>query len=1065
MSPFSSTQISKPTDEQVFERACLVLFRCLLNDPSVQLNAKRGQAQQGVDIFGFRNEDTTRPAGIQCKLKTNGKRLTEKEVRDEITKALDFRPSLREYIIVTTAPDDGNLQRVARELAVQQGNAGRQINIGVWGWETLEQRISEHPDALNAFDPTFGPHATRHTELLSKNFAGQATISGQLITLTNRITENSALIAAGVPGDSTEVKNDLEAALDAEINGYRDAIVDGKPKTALILLEALSKRVHHSMSGRILFRIKANIGHCHLVLNDTARAAHWISEAYHHAPSEPKAVANYALSLLLQKKNREALDFATSQLAVTPQNGWLAAYLIHAAARFPDIADPIATIHESLRCLADVQAAHVDLLRSRGQIPAWWQAAKEAHCSHPDHAFLTQCAAEAELDELGRSDEFRGGHIPADLKQRMEEAASKLRELWDKRRQTENPARPDGVAACCNLISAYYALGKTSEALVVAKQAVELVPDDELLLQRAAIAGLEGGDLIFVESLLPQLPETSDATLVRFQYYGSKGDWSKLLEISKLAHIVPEHERATMQTMGRLASIMIGEDNNRVGLKEALDFAATDARGSVLVSRFAADLKQTDIVDQAYQRAVSLIGAQSHRASRTMVARLAGQRGDWNVVTRLLDGYVDTGNLGPELSLLITAFANETPVRERAGSVFHHLPPTIRDQSPCATAYGYLQSKRGDLREAERWLSKGIESDPLNLTAWIGLFSVYVRQGRIGASVIRKRAEEIDLERAHGAPMERMALSHFLRDCGLFDVAAKFAYETIRANPNDADVALLYFGLFMSPQVNKMIPVATTVSTDTWVTIQNGKEPIEFLIEDGLDRPGDNVYSPNHPFVVPAIGRKAGESFSQTKQFGPAETWRVLAIKHKYLHMLHEMEHFNVRFPDAKGLYTFSTKEGDITPFLDQVKEVSERNRRIADLYIEQHIPLAIVSGVAGGEVTGFAGYIRTLGYDILTCHGNHPERRMAEEIALHPPSGGAVLDFYTAWIAATLKLLAPLKLIFGTLVVPRSVIDEFLGLDRDAGHLTGGESMLVGYHEGEFVRQTRTEDETTRLR
>jgi hypothetical protein len=76
MSAFSATQISKPTDEQTFERACLVLFRCLLSDPNIQFNAKRGQGQHGVDIFGFRNEDTTRPAGIQCKLKTDGKRLT-----------------------------------------------------------------------------------------------------------------------------------------------------------------------------------------------------------------------------------------------------------------------------------------------------------------------------------------------------------------------------------------------------------------------------------------------------------------------------------------------------------------------------------------------------------------------------------------------------------------------------------------------------------------------------------------------------------------------------------------------------------------------------------------------------------------------------------------------------------------------------------------------------------------------------------------------------------------------------------------------------------------------------
>jgi hypothetical protein len=141
---------------------------------------------------------------------------------------------------------------VAREIALRQGTAGRQINISVWGWETLEQRISEHADAMNAFDPTFGPHA---------------------------------------------------------------------------------------------------------------------------------------------------------------------AYLIHAAAGCPEVADPISTIPEPLRSLADVELAHVDLLRIRGQVPEWWKEAKGAHLRHPDHKFLNQYAAEAELDELGRSSELRQGRISVILKQ------------------------------------------------------------------------------------------------------------------------------------------------------------------------------------------------------------------------------------------------------------------------------------------------------------------------------------------------------------------------------------------------------------------------------------------------------------------------------------------------------------------------------------------------------------------------------------------------------------------------------------------------------------------------
>jgi hypothetical protein len=42
-----------------------------------------------------------------------------------------------------------------------------------------------------------------------------------------------------------------------------------------------------------------------------------------------------------------------------------------------------------------------------------------------------------------------------------------------------------------------------------------VVPDDKVLLERAAIAGLEAGDQAFVETLLPRLPETPDGVLIR----------------------------------------------------------------------------------------------------------------------------------------------------------------------------------------------------------------------------------------------------------------------------------------------------------------------------------------------------------------------------------------------------------------------------------------------------------------------------------------------------------------------------------------------------------------------
>ena len=248
------------------------------------------------------------------------------------------------------------------------------------------------------------------------------------------------------------------------------------------------------------------------------------------------------------------------------------------------------------------------------------------------------------------------------------------------------------------------------------------------------------------------------------------------------------------------------------------------------------------------------------------------------------------------------------------------------------------------------------------------------------------------------------------------------------------EIALLYFGLFMSRRGARMIPEGRAIAVDTWATIENqAGQRLEMLIEDGPSQPADHFFNPAHPFVVPALGLKAGETFAQQKTIGPPENWRIVEVKHKYLHMLHEMHHFNVRFPDAKGFYYLSMEDSSgIPPLLEQVKERSERIGNVAALYIDDKFPLAVVAGLTSSEPAGLAEYVRSLNSDIVACDGNHLERVSAEQLALRPPQGGTVMDFYTAWIAARFNLITSLKKLFGNIIVPRSVIDTIVMMQRD---------------------------------
>lgn len=151
-------QIPKPFCEQDFERGMKILFRCILGDPGVELYGRRGQKQYGVDITGLRGGDPKKIVGIQCKLKMDGKTLTESEVKEEVEKARLFNPPLSEYTIVTTAPRDSKLNNLALKLSLPESeDHPTEMRVSVWGWETLQEEIQRHPEAIKNFDPSYTP--------------------------------------------------------------------------------------------------------------------------------------------------------------------------------------------------------------------------------------------------------------------------------------------------------------------------------------------------------------------------------------------------------------------------------------------------------------------------------------------------------------------------------------------------------------------------------------------------------------------------------------------------------------------------------------------------------------------------------------------------------------------------------------------------------------------------------------------------------------------------------------------------------------------------------------------
>ncbi len=56
-----------------------------------------------------------------------GREVTEKELRAEVKKASNFMPTLSEFIIATTAPDDAKIQEVARTITEENESSDKPL--------------------------------------------------------------------------------------------------------------------------------------------------------------------------------------------------------------------------------------------------------------------------------------------------------------------------------------------------------------------------------------------------------------------------------------------------------------------------------------------------------------------------------------------------------------------------------------------------------------------------------------------------------------------------------------------------------------------------------------------------------------------------------------------------------------------------------------------------------------------------------------------------------------------------------------------------------------------------
>jgi tetratricopeptide (TPR) repeat protein len=407
MTDFSSVSIRPPKDWQAFERHARVLFQCVLKDPHTQNNGRSGQPQHGVDIFGRRG-GVGPYAGIQCKGKNAdyGRAVTKAELRREVEKSRAFEPEINEFILITTAPDDAAIQEAARLLEVEVRAQGRDLRIAVWGWETLQQEIARYPEAIEAFHPDATPFTTvildqgKQIEELVRQ-QGERQTAAQL-SLEERLSAIEGHLRASVPTVDREAVDDpLDRHIHDEIDTYRNLINEGRPRTAIALLESLRARLPDHASARVRFRILANMGVARHRLGEYDAAAELFLESSPLSPDEPNSVANKIAALVIQQRTGEAHALAVEAVRRFPDNEFIALQRLQALAPGETVNTGWSSLPATLTAKPQLVVARIAALRGAS---GWNALLHDALRAFPDNAELRLMQAEHILATILESD-------------------------------------------------------------------------------------------------------------------------------------------------------------------------------------------------------------------------------------------------------------------------------------------------------------------------------------------------------------------------------------------------------------------------------------------------------------------------------------------------------------------------------------------------------------------------------------------------------------------------------------------------------------------------------------
>lgn len=1020
MTALNSVEIPIPSDWPAFERACIILWRLSIGDPTLHQHGRSGQKQDGIDLVGYRNGDTGKLVFIQCK--RYKKKLTLEQVRKELEQAIKKEPAVKEFIIATTAPDDVNYTTWEITLNKENNSKDRKLIVKIIGWNTLSLDIQKYPEAHKQFDPSYIPHSEQIVEGIEKISKESDNHTSELAALRS---DMQLLLNRSSNANFVEILIDREHS---DLNVYRDLMNGGQYNTALKLLDQKEKNIPKEDTGIIISRILALKAHCYRFLGRFDEAKDLFKQSFKCAENEPRAKASQAAYLYLNDSFEECAEFCTLVLKSDETNEGVVSWLIFSASKIDDDIVIEEIVPKKLQETVIFAQAYINYLITKKNKREALEVSKAYLTLFPDNQYIKSLHALSYLNNF-LSDDCFDSHaiIEEDVLSKLSDVAEIFEKDILEISNTENPSRADRADISFNLSTVYLLLGKTEQAVILASKSLEFFPDHYELILRVAQGYYNQGNIDEASKYLSQLRNYGPHLKIKIAILSSLFKWDEITNLTLDNDVAAELsiQKGTTYIISQCAEIL--NNNSKNAEDEILQFIDQfEGKKSdlvILVSP-AAHFKFQSVIDKIYELAIEDINEHTNVTDRLNISRLARQKRDWNMIVSLLNGKIATDHHSEELILLSQAFANKFPVTQSACEFYDNLPTDILGIPEICEQAAITFNNAGDIQRAISLVEKLIEENQNCLRIILFYWGLLAIQNN---ELLKNVVPNFEPDLMIGEPLEFMRLAFILSDYGKEATSLRIAYDTVCMNPNNSKIAMNYFGLITlkGDKLKNILEIDCVADETVFIVKDEFSNEQTIRIDSSCKVAMQGVYDCNTITASTFLGKHVGEFGELGRDITGTKKWEIIEIKSIYVEMFQQItSSFNMRFPEVTDFQKLTVDENDISLLIEYLTNNLSSEVDFRNLYDKSLVPIEMLASLRHKNAIEAIEYLELTG-GISTCAGTNEEMSVTDSTVRSYLRGTAILDLTALLTIHKIEACDIIESAFNNIFIPRSVIDN----------------------------------------